>query len=332
MSDAEQLIKEAQKALKTSLFKRTPDYDDAGRCYEQAATALQHQRQFQRAADTFIEASSCYGKGDVWFMAGKTMENAAVIYTKHMGSSKGAVLKAADLYKEAAQSYMMNNSWDRAIDSLSKAAKLAEGVGELQVACAYYGRAVECIEQEDENRLKISGEVYQKYTLTLLKAGLVDESVTAMRHFSAALAKARSFSLWYLRNGVALIVVLLSKGDEVAANKAFEQLTIESDGAWMRSDESKLMHDLLDGFEKRDQKLVTEVTSRQMITFLDRDVARMAKALVVLGGETLPAGQIDQAYVPQHSTSLVDDLPVGAFGASAEPAAFRPPEETSDLC
>jgi tetratricopeptide (TPR) repeat protein len=276
-------------------------------------------KKFPRAAEMYIEASTCYGKADIWFLAGKNMEQAAQIHAKNLQSPG----RAAELFKEAALSYKMNNSWDRAIDTLTKAGKLFEQANDFIKACEYYQSAVDCIDQEGGDRVKINGEIIQRYTILLLKANKMTDAIHAMRAFSASLAKVRSFSLWYLRNGVALITCLLHQGDEVAASKAFEQLSVESDGAWPRSDEAKLSSDILDAFQNHDQAKLVEIWSRQQVSFLDRDIVKVIKSLRVIGAELSGGSAVDASYIPQNSTSLVDDLP------SQVP---KPPEETSDLC
>ncbi|CAG8761051.1 12163_t:CDS:2, partial [Acaulospora colombiana] len=69
--------------------------------------------------------------------------------------------------------------------------------------------------------------------------------------------------------------------DEVEAKKQFQLFCLH---AFVQSEESAVASSLLDAFEQGDQELLETTVHRQIITFLDNDIAKLARGLQVPGG------------------------------------------------
>ncbi|CAG8712598.1 13375_t:CDS:2, partial [Acaulospora morrowiae] len=69
--------------------------------------------------------------------------------------------------------------------------------------------------------------------------------------------------------------------DEVEAKKQFQLFCLH---AFVQSEESAVASSLLDAFEQGDQELLEKTVHRQIITFLDNDIVKLARGLQVPGG------------------------------------------------
>lgn len=130
LQEAEQNVKDAEKALSTGFFKRKPDYDEAALYYENAgnnlsllleyvAKAFQYLKQFNEAIDCFLKSADCkYKNGDTYFSA-RCYENVGMIQLRDL-KNQG---EAAKYFKFAADRFRQNNNLERAIEMLEKAGK-----------------------------------------------------------------------------------------------------------------------------------------------------------------------------------------------------------------
>ena len=62
---------------------------------------------------------------------------------------------------------------------------------------------------------------------------------------------------------------------------------------FVRSEESAIAHQMLDAFENRDQNVYNQAANRQHIGFLDNEVAKLARNIVVSGDLVSGGGYID---------------------------------------
>ena len=74
--EAEDNIKQAEKYLKTSLFKWNPDYDSAGDAYSRAATAYKVGGNKQKAIECLDKACECYKHMRTLFQAARVLDQA----------------------------------------------------------------------------------------------------------------------------------------------------------------------------------------------------------------------------------------------------------------
>ncbi|KAI3654042.1 hypothetical protein MP228_000761 [Amoeboaphelidium protococcarum] len=321
MGDVQQLVRDAEKALATSFFKRKPDYEEASTLYDKAANMLKAQKQYDQSYDLFIKASDCHYKNESVYFAAKSMEMAGSLYIQ---SSNKNVKKAADAFVSAAKLFQQNNNGDRAIDMYDKAAKYLDEQ-DPRYALECYSQAVSLI--EDEERIRINGEVFQRYAFLLIRENQLQEASQVLMRYIEGLRKAQNTHL-HNRMGVSCVIVQLAVGDEVAASKLFEQLTLNTP-QWPVSDEGKIANQLLDAFEQRDQQKIDQVLKIQQVSFLDRQIIKLAKSLRVLGEQ--PAVE-QQVYNPDVSTSLVDDVHDDSNPHNHNQDNTTNIEESTDLC
>lgn len=71
IAEGNQLLGDAAKAMKTSLFKRKPDLDTAADAYSKAGTCFKTAKEFQNAIQAFQNAAQCYEQNNSYFSAAK---------------------------------------------------------------------------------------------------------------------------------------------------------------------------------------------------------------------------------------------------------------------
>ena len=77
--EAEENIKQAQKYLKTSMFKWNPDYDSAGDAYSRATTAYKVAGNKEKSIECFDKACDCYKQMRTLFQAARMLDQAVLL-------------------------------------------------------------------------------------------------------------------------------------------------------------------------------------------------------------------------------------------------------------
>jgi tetratricopeptide (TPR) repeat protein len=143
MQRAEQLIKQAEKALESGWFtKRDPDTGmDA---YLKAANLLRTENPL-RASECYVKAAELQQELNSLFLSAKSFEQAAAL----CGDPK--------LYKRASDMYLVHGSGDRAAEMLEKAALMqdASTAAGKQQALELYKESLEIYSSEDKLRFSL---------------------------------------------------------------------------------------------------------------------------------------------------------------------------------
>ena len=71
IAEAKQHIADAEKAMKTSLFKRKPDLDTAADSYSKAGTCFKTAKELQKAIECFQKSAESYEQNNSLFSAAK---------------------------------------------------------------------------------------------------------------------------------------------------------------------------------------------------------------------------------------------------------------------
>ena len=168
-------------------------------------------------------------------MSAKAMESAAQIaaqtlkdapqgaqYYKRAGTSHSGVELHGNINLLSAELFQLNNSGDRAIEMLEKAAKTLEAAGNFEEASTYFLEA--CTLYEDENRGILAVETFKKTVGILLKAKKSEQAVSLTHRLSDILVKIQNKHLLH-KNYLCAIILVLHFGDPVEANKRYQQYT-----------------------------------------------------------------------------------------------------------
>ena len=144
--EAEENIKQAEKYLKTSMFKWNPDYDSAGDAYSRAATAYKVGGKKEEAIKCLDKACDCYKEMRTLFQAARMLDQ-AVLLSRDLNRMDDVVSYA----ERGALLFRQDGSNESAAQLLEKAAKIVESSCPDK-AIGIYTKAAETVGVEDRPR------------------------------------------------------------------------------------------------------------------------------------------------------------------------------------
>lgn len=278
--EAEQQIKEADKLSTKTLLRWKPDWEAASVLYEKAGTNFKNAKSYEKAKDAFKKASNAQYQMDLVHTAAKHLETAA-----GMAKELKQVEEGATLYEKASLLYRENGSGFNAAENLAKAAKLIEPAN-VDKAMEYLKQACEVFELEDKEHY--SGDTFKIAISLFLRNKKYADCVELMKNQSRIFTKLNQ--LHDLHKGyLSIIVIHLYCDDFVAANNLYSQYCEEAP-QFMQSQEGVAAGELLDAFEKRNADFLKAVTNKQLFTFLDNQITKIARSMT-----------ISDSLVPEHS-------------------------------
>lgn len=146
IKEAEENIRQAEKYLKTSMFKWNPDYDSAGDAYSRAATAYKVGGNKQKAIECLDKACDCYLQMRTLFQAARMLDQ-AVLLSRDLNKLDDVVKYA----ERGALLFRQDGSNESAAQLLEKAAKIVETQAP-EKAIGVYLKACETVGVEDRPR------------------------------------------------------------------------------------------------------------------------------------------------------------------------------------
>ncbi|CAJ0634277.1 10141_t:CDS:2, partial [Entrophospora sp. SA101] len=173
--------------------------------------------------------------------------------------------RAAEMYKKASDLYLAHMVPDRAGEMLEKGARALEPVN-VDGAIEMYMAACTLFETEERGRFAIDTF---KRTIAIMIRNKRFELATEILH--------------------RLNAIYTDSNNQQGINKTCLK-------------ESAIASFLLDAFEQGDQELLEQAVRRQVVTFLDNEVVRLARSLQVPGASHWPP--------PSHSSQLQQPPPI----------------------
>lgn len=261
-----QSIQEAEKYLKTSLFKWKPDYDSAASEYVKAAHAFKSGKVFAQSRDCFVKAAECFIKNNSYFSAAKNYEQAALV-SKSMDDYKSMV----ELVQRACQLFRENGTPDTAALALDKGAKMIESK-QPEIALDLYIKAIDVVMIED--RPSQASEFAGKAARLLVKLKRFDEAAEMVKKemgYHLAVENTRAAG----RLVVAEVLIHLVREDYVAADKAFKE-----GYNYCEREECNTVMDLLEGYDQGDSEQMNRALNSPFIKHMDVEFARLARSLL----------------------------------------------------
>ncbi|MBU6998324.1 MAG: hypothetical protein HXS41_05170 [Theionarchaea archaeon] len=135
MDICEKYLQDARRALKSSMFSK-PDPVEAIRSYEGAAQCFENARNFERAAECYVETAEMVQRQDP-LKAAEMHERAAACMERAGASPKEYYLRAADVFKDHAVTIYRDNP-DKGLQLLQRAADDFEKGGDTDTAVQCY--------------------------------------------------------------------------------------------------------------------------------------------------------------------------------------------------
>lgn len=263
ISEAEELVRTAEKSLKVSLLKWAPDYDSAADEYSKAATAFRIAKSFDRSKECFLKAIDCYKSNKSWFHAAKCYEQ-IILLSKETGN----LVDVEEYANKACSLYQQHGSPEAAASALDKAAKLTEQK-HPEIALRFYQHAVEVILIEDSTRQ--AAEFSSKVSRLLVKLKRYEEATKALKKEIALNQQTESYGI-IGRLVVALVLVQLALGDSVEAEKSFKEW-----GNCCEAEEVSTLQTLLQAFDEEDAELAARMLANPFIRHMDVEYSILAK-------------------------------------------------------
>lgn len=266
---------EAEKALKPSWMslKFAPDHLTASMEYTQAATKFRAAGLLADSVQAWLKAAQAKELQHDLFGAGRAYESAGAICD---GTGPGGPLAAGEHWEKAIRCFRLSGKGEIAAKLLLKLAAQREKAGDIPGAISAYSDAIEVFEQ-DEKDYNL-GDVYKQYIGFLVRSSSFEEAIKAIDGHIAVLRKQRHFHFVY-KEALAKVVILLHLQDTVRAEDALNSAA-DVEG-WFGSNESMAGAELVAAFQENDAETANRVLQEQVFTFLQVEVARMAKQLRV---------------------------------------------------
>lgn len=277
IKEADALVLEAEKHLKTSFFKWQPDYDSAASSYQKAALAYRNGKSLDKARDTYIKVADCRYKNSSRFHAGKAYEEAA-----HVCKEMKDFGKAMSYFDHASDLYLEDGTPDTAALCLDKAGKIVQ-MTHPEWAIASFMKAAEIYENEDKSRFRSAAELIGKVARLQVGQQKYNEAVKSIAHEKKLLNNIDGDDHGAsARLTCALVLIHLTNRDQVQAEQSLYSACENLDG-FEESEEYDALHKLLEAFDQHDQTKLSQILNMPLFKYMDTAYARLARSLCIPG-------------------------------------------------
>ncbi|XP_020296066.1 gamma-soluble NSF attachment protein-like isoform X2 [Pseudomyrmex gracilis] len=296
IEEANEHIRQAEKALKATFLKWRPDYEVAAEEYSHAATCFRIAKSYVKCKECLMKAADCHKQGKAWFHAAKCIEQALLI-CKEMGD----LSEVPKLAHNACSLFQQHGSPESGVTALDKAAKMLEST-QPREALELFRRAADIVIGEDSPRH--AAEYVSKAARLLVKLQRYDEAADAIRR---EIGLYQEIKLWPSigRLTVVLVLVQLARSDQVAAEKAFKEW-----GNYCEPPEVQTLEMLLQAYDNEDADAARAALNNPFIKHMDVEYSKLAR--------TLPLPQQEYAVPPAGEKPKVNE--------SAEKMVEKKPE------
>ncbi|XP_058799575.1 gamma-soluble NSF attachment protein-like [Phymastichus coffea] len=265
IEEANAHIRNAEKGLKTTLLKWRPDFEVAADEYTAAATCFRIVKNYQQCKDCLIKSADCYKQNRSWFHAAKNLEQ-VILVLKEMNQ----LSEVPKLAHSACSLYQQHGSPESGATVLDKAAKMLESTQPEQ-ALELYRRACDVVLGEDSPRQ--AAEYISKVARISVRLGMYDQAADAVRR-EIGMHQQIDHQPSVGRLAVALVLVQLARGDQVAAEKAFKEW-----GGYCDPPEVQTLEMLLQAYDNEDADSARSALNSPFIKHMDVEYAKLARGL-----------------------------------------------------
>ncbi|XP_017885180.1 gamma-soluble NSF attachment protein [Ceratina calcarata] len=295
-------IRQAEKSLKTSLLKWRPDFEVAAEEYSTAATCFRIAKSYKQCKECLMKAADCHKENKSWFHAAKCIEQ-AVLICKEMGN----LTDVPKLANRACNLYQMHGSPESGANVLDKAGKMLEAT-EPKEALDLFSHAANVVMGEDSPRH--AAEYMSKVARLLVKLQMYDEAANAIRK-EIGMHQQIDHGPSIGRLTVALVLVQLARGDQVAAEKAFKEW-----GNYCEAPEINTLEMLLQAYDNEDADAARAALNSPFIKHMDVEYAKLARGLPLPQQEyaVQPAGvtaNAAESYSSPNASKLMEETKSG---------------------
>lgn len=272
VDEANKLLENGHKFMKTNFLKWTPDYDNAANQYAQAAMAFKGAGLHQKAIEANELAVKCYlATQHSAFQAAKCLEQAA-LSSKEVGDYQGV----SKYYSRAIDIYRTIGQMDTGISVMDRAAKaLADKVPALAADLCIQASEVSCI----EDRYRQAAEYCNRAATLYLKAKEYQRAANIAKEEINCYSQAGD-TRTRNRTCMGLILIHLADNNIVGANEILKSCQMDDDVY-------HLAQNLVKGYDKRDSKLLNSTLTHSFFSSLDNEYAKIARDLLEKHGKVV---------------------------------------------
>ncbi|CAK4077877.1 unnamed protein product [Aphanomyces euteiches] len=272
LQEAEENLAKADKLMKTSVFRWSPDYMSAAPYLEKAAECFRAAQDYARASTTFVRLAEVQHKNQASFRAAMHMETAAKLHLQYAPKKPVAAMQ---YYQTASGYYAETGELGKAAEMLMKGASALEEVGYTDVKQMYLD-ACELMEAQDKPHFAV--DVFRKTAAFLVKRKEYDEAIAnynkQITFFQAIQQPDNMYKAF-----TSIVVLHLAKPDVVAADQAYMQ-HLQDDG-YLHADECALSEDLIGAFKRGDEDALKALLKKPNWQYLDAPIGRLARTLTM---------------------------------------------------
>ncbi|RNA22637.1 gamma-soluble NSF attachment -like [Brachionus plicatilis] len=264
VDEGNQLLADAAKAMKTSLFKRKPDLDTAADAYSKAGTCFKTAKDFQNAIQAFQNAAQCYEQNNSFFSAAKQYEQVGIIANeiKSFSLVYNSFFKSAELM-------ILNGTRDSAGILLERGASMLKTT-DPESSLKLVKRAIQVAEVEDKNHQIVT--MYENAVNLALKIEQYTEAIELVDNSLELLEKIGT-SEQIIRYILTVCLIHLSKDDWVSAKNYLEKMK-QRFSLSCRADE------LLEIYEEKDDEKFKNLIKNYLGYAVDNEALKIANRII----------------------------------------------------
>lgn len=275
---------QAEKSLKPSwmALKFNPDRVVASMEFSQAATKYRGAGMLAEAVRCHVRSAEEKALTHDQFGAGRAYESAGGICES--APAAGGTAAAAEHWMQAKQCFRLAGKAEIAAKLILKLAALHDKAGKAKEAKECYEEAIEVF-KDDEKDFNL-GDVYKQYIGFLVRQQLFEDALKAIDGHIEVLLRQKHLPFVH-KELLSKVVLLLHMGDTVRAEDAVARMDVSG---WCASTECQAGSDLVEGFKAHDPEAVQKALKEQVFTFIQVEVARLARSLRVEGAAAAGGG------------------------------------------
>lgn len=291
LQEAEKHITDAEKCLKTSMFKWNPDYDNAANHFDKAAICFRTLKYYERAKDSSIRASDAHYKNHAIYHAGKSLEHAA-----NVCRDAKQLEEAAKLYEQAGECYSESGHPDTAGQIILKGAQLLQHENPA-LAAKYFLSTAEFLQLDDKFRESANAikNAVRMYCRT--RPRQLDKIISTAQQSRRAFLEAGSINLAHEAVTVEIIATLL-QGNSMHALDLLQEASRVPD--FKGTEDEKVLEQLVESVSQHDAETMIQCCNSGILKSLDPEYAKLVRDLKT-GSESVD---------PTHQTVKPDDTSV----------------------
>jgi len=263
--EAKQHIADAEKSLKTSLFKRKPDYDSAASSYNSAGTCYKVSKDLNNAIECFKKSAECYNQNKSLYHAAKQFEQVGFLANemKNYALTYESIVQAADLM-------LTDGTRDSAGIILERAANMLK-INDPEKALILYKKVIYISDVEDKNHEMVV--FYEQAISIALKLEKFNEALELIGNVLKVLDNIGTVEQ-ITKYILSIVIIHLNREDWVSAKSYLDTCQKKYEGKFGRVD------DLIEAYDQKDDEKLKSIIKNYLSYAVDNEILKIANKIV----------------------------------------------------